>query len=92
MWARRTRRIGSEQRIIFAGIRQSYRPEDLIGKQAIVVAHLQTRKMRFVSTRACCSLPGLTVLMWWWRNLASHVKQVSTCAPPDTKIAGSLRT
>ena len=30
--------IGSEQRTIFAGIRQSYRPEDLIGKQVIVVA------------------------------------------------------
>ena len=25
--------IGSEQRTIFAGIRQSYRPADLIGKQ-----------------------------------------------------------
>lgn len=39
--------IGSEQRSIFAGIRQSYHPEDLIGKQVIVVANLQPRKMRF---------------------------------------------
>ena len=39
--------IGSEQRTIFAGIRQSYRPEDLIGKQVIVVANLQPRQMRF---------------------------------------------
>lgn len=39
--------IGSEQRTIFAGIRQSYRPEDLLGKQVIVVANLQPRKMRF---------------------------------------------
>ena len=39
--------IGSEQRTIFAGIRQSYRPEDLIGKQVIVVVNLQPRKMRF---------------------------------------------
>jgi len=39
--------IGSEPRTIFAGIRQSYRPEDLIGKQVIVVANLQPRKMRF---------------------------------------------
>ena len=39
--------IGSEQRTIFAGIRQSYRPDDLIGKQVIVVANLQPRKMRF---------------------------------------------
>ena len=39
--------IGTEQRTIFAGIRQSYRPEALIGKQVIVVANLQPRKMRF---------------------------------------------
>jgi methionyl-tRNA synthetase len=39
--------IGSEQRTIFAGIRQSYRPEDLLGKQVIVVANLQPRQMRF---------------------------------------------
>ena len=39
--------IGSEQRTIFAGIRQSYAPEDLLGKQVIVVANLQPRKMRF---------------------------------------------
>ena len=39
--------IGSEPRTIFAGIRQSDRPEDLIGTQVIVVANLQPRKMRF---------------------------------------------
>ena len=39
--------IGREERTIFAGIRQSYQPEALIGKQVIVVANLQPRKMRF---------------------------------------------
>lgn len=39
--------IGQEERTIFAGIRQSYAPEDLVGKQVIVVANLQPRKMRF---------------------------------------------
>ena len=39
--------IGNEQRTIFAGIRQSYEPDDLVGKQVIVVANLQPRKMRF---------------------------------------------
>jgi methionyl-tRNA synthetase len=39
--------MGSEQRTIFAGIRQSYRPEELLGKQVIVVANLQPRQMRF---------------------------------------------
>jgi methionyl-tRNA synthetase len=39
--------IGSEERTVFAGIRESYEPEDLIGKQVIVVANLKPRKMRF---------------------------------------------
>jgi methionyl-tRNA synthetase len=39
--------IGREERTIFAGIRQSYSPETLIGKQVIVVANLQPRTMRF---------------------------------------------
>ncbi|MEE8304015.1 MAG: methionine--tRNA ligase subunit beta, partial [Candidatus Tectomicrobia bacterium] len=39
--------IGNEQRTIFAGIRLSYDPEALLGKQVIVVANLQPRKMRF---------------------------------------------
>jgi methionyl-tRNA synthetase len=39
--------IGREERTIFAGVRQSYAPEELIGKQVIVVANLQPRKMRF---------------------------------------------
>jgi methionyl-tRNA synthetase len=39
--------IGREERTIFAGIRQSYAPDELIGKQVIVVANLQPRKMRF---------------------------------------------
>jgi methionyl-tRNA synthetase len=39
--------IGSEQRTIFAGIRQSYAPQELVGKQVIVVANLKPRRMRF---------------------------------------------
>jgi methionyl-tRNA synthetase len=39
--------LGNEQRTIFAGIRQSYRPDELVGKQVIVVANLQPRTMRF---------------------------------------------
>lgn len=39
--------LGNEQRTIFAGIRQSYGPEELVGKQVIVVANLQPRTMRF---------------------------------------------
>lgn len=39
--------IGSEERTVFAGIRESYEPDDLVGKQVIVVANLKPRKMRF---------------------------------------------
>lgn len=38
--------LGSEQRQICAGIRSHYTPEELIGKQIIVVANLQTAKLR----------------------------------------------
>lgn len=39
--------IGGETRQIFAGIKTSYQPEQLIGKQVIIVANLAPRKMRF---------------------------------------------
>src|SRR5438552_15650194 len=38
--------LGSEQRQICAGLRQHYTPEQLIGKQISVVAHLAPRQMR----------------------------------------------
>ena len=38
--------LGGEQRQICAGIRNSYTPEELIGKQIVVVANLETAKLR----------------------------------------------
>ncbi len=38
--------LGSEQRQICAGIREHYAPEDLVGKQIVVVANLETAKLR----------------------------------------------
>ena len=38
--------LGNEQRQICAGIRDHYTPEDLIGKQVVVVANLETAKLR----------------------------------------------
>jgi tRNA-binding protein len=38
--------IGGEQRQICAGLRAHYKPEDLVGKQIIVVANLAPRQMR----------------------------------------------
>ena len=39
--------IGTEQRNVFAGIKSAYAPEDLIGKQTVMVANLKPRKMKF---------------------------------------------
>jgi methionyl-tRNA synthetase len=39
--------IGSEEKNIFAGIKKSYKPEQLIGKQVLIVANLKPRKMKF---------------------------------------------
>ena len=39
--------LGNDKRTIFAGIKGFYEAEDLIGKNIIVVANLEPRKMRF---------------------------------------------
>ncbi len=38
--------LGSEQRQICAGLRNHYQPEELVGKQIVVVANLASRQMR----------------------------------------------
>jgi len=38
--------LGAEQRQICAGIRNHYTPEELVGKQVVVVANLETAKLR----------------------------------------------
>ena len=35
------------QRTVFAGIKEAYKPEDLVGKLVVVVANLAPRKMKF---------------------------------------------
>lgn len=39
--------LGGETRTVFAGIKEAYTPEQLIGRLTIVVANLAPRKMRF---------------------------------------------
>lgn len=39
--------IGGQQKNVFAGIKSAYQPEDLIGKNTVMVANLAPRKMRF---------------------------------------------
>jgi methionyl-tRNA synthetase len=39
--------LGDARRTVFAGIRQAYEPEALVGRLTVVVANLAPRKMRF---------------------------------------------
>ena len=39
--------LGDETRTIFAGIKKSYSPNELIGKLVVVIANLKPRKMKF---------------------------------------------
>jgi methionyl-tRNA synthetase len=43
--------LGSEQRQICAGIRNHYDPAELVGKQVVVVANLETAKLRGVESQ-----------------------------------------
>ena len=44
--------IGGEKRQVVAGIAQSYHPEDLVGKQAVVLANLEPAKLFGVESQA----------------------------------------
>ena len=39
--------LGDETRTIFAGIKKSYSPDELIGKLVVVIVNLKPRKMKF---------------------------------------------
>ena len=43
--------LGDEERTLVAGIKQSYSPEELTGKQVVVVENLQPAKIRGVESR-----------------------------------------
>lgn len=43
--------MGSEERQIVAGIRGHYAPEELVGKQIVIVANLETAKLRGVESQ-----------------------------------------
>ena len=38
---------GDESRTVFAGIKEAYKPEDLIGRKVVMAANLAPRKMKF---------------------------------------------
>ncbi len=39
--------LGGDERVVFAGIRSAYSPEDLVDRLVVAVANLKPRKMRF---------------------------------------------
>ena len=43
--------LGGEERQLVAGIRAHYAPEELVGKQIVVVANLQPAKLRGMESR-----------------------------------------
>src|SRR5262245_31772711 len=43
--------LGTEKRQVVSGIRQNYKPEDLVGKSVIVVANLQPAVIRGVESK-----------------------------------------
>lgn len=43
--------LGSEERQIVAGIKAHYTPEELVGRQVIVVANLETAQLRGVESQ-----------------------------------------
>jgi methionyl-tRNA synthetase len=43
--------LGSEERQIVAGIRAHYQPEELVGKQVVIVANLETAVLRGIESQ-----------------------------------------
>ena len=50
--------LGGDERVVFAGIRSAYRPEDLDQRLVVVVANLKPRKMRFGTSQGMILASG----------------------------------
>lgn len=68
--------VGTEEKNIFAGIKKSYTPEQLIGKQVLIVANLKPRKMKFGTSE------GMVLC-------ASEGEQLFVLSPDGTAATGS---
>ena len=70
--------LGSEQRQVVAGIAEAYTPEQLVGRQVVLVANLKPAKLRGVESQGmvlAASLDGKAVLCGFDRDV-----------PPGTKV------
>ncbi len=68
--------LGTEERQIVAGIRAHYQPEELVGKQVVVVANLEPAVLRGVESQ------GMVLA-------ASDGEQVVVLSPEKAMAAGS---
>ena len=68
--------LGTERRQICAGIRSHYTPEELVGKQIVIVANLATAKLRGMESQ------GMLLA-------ASSGDQVIVMTPDKPALAGS---
>ena len=69
--------LGDETRTILAGIAEMYRPEELVGRQIVVVANLQPRKMRGIESQGML--------------LAADVDGQAIILQPETKVPAGSR-
>lgn len=64
--------VGSEERTLMAGIAESYKPEDIVGKQIPMLFNLKPRKLRGVESQGMI--------------LAADVKGKAVLLHPDKKV------
>jgi methionyl-tRNA synthetase len=69
--------LGDQQRQICAGIRGQYAPEELIGKQIVVVANLETAKLRGLESEGmllAASDDGRVIILTPEKSVAAGAK------------------
>jgi methionyl-tRNA synthetase len=69
--------LGGEARTILAGIAEMYQPDELVGKQIVVVANLQPRKMRGIESQGML--------------LAADVDGQAIILQPETEVPAGSR-
>ena len=68
--------VGGEKRQICAGMSEHYQPEQLVGKQIIVVANLEPRACAAKSARGCFwRRPDSANRVKWWHLAAARSKR-----------------
>ena len=69
--------LGDQQRQICAGIRGQYAPEELLGKQIVVVANLETAKLRGLESEGmllAASDDGRVIILTPEKSVATGAK------------------